>query len=264
MLGNLLREFQLLVALKLLFGAVVFSVFWARTRFWLPTYAHVLAAIGLIVGVYCVWDIPSDAPLSQHGPVPRFLFALIFPAMVYFFFVAYGGQRAAYRSKPKTAREIADLNEYLIYPVVYRSTLAEEAAWLPVVALLLVIVLLKAGDPIFFLIAVVVAVSVMYFGSKFLGVETVIYADRIESNSFSCKLTLQRSEVVGYRRHVEYSVTRDSIIVIDFFPIHDQFKKLQVRYVRSNPKKEPPELEKALATWMTGLKDLGGPILAHL
>ena len=32
-------------------GAVGFLTFWIRTRFWLPKYIHVLAAIGLIVAV---------------------------------------------------------------------------------------------------------------------------------------------------------------------------------------------------------------------
>lgn len=111
MLAKLFRGFQLLHALLLLIGAAGFFVFWARTRFWLPKYAHVLAAIGLIVGVWCVSNVPSDTPLGKQGPVARFLFALILPAMVYFFFVFYGGQKAAHRRKPKTAGEIADLIE---------------------------------------------------------------------------------------------------------------------------------------------------------
>jgi len=111
MLGNLFRGFQLLHAVLLLISAVGFFIFWARTRFWLPKYAHILAAIGLVVGVWCVSNVPSDAPLSKQGPVAKFLFALILPAMVYFFFVFYGGQKAAHRRKPKTAGEIADLVE---------------------------------------------------------------------------------------------------------------------------------------------------------
>jgi len=38
------------------------------------------------VRVVCL-HVPSDAPLSKQGPVAKFLFALILPAMVYFFFV---------------------------------------------------------------------------------------------------------------------------------------------------------------------------------
>jgi len=111
MFGDLFKGFQLLHALLLLIGAAGFFVFWARTRFWLPLYAHVLAAIGLIVGVWCVSSLPTDAPLAKQGYGTRLLFALLAPAMVYFFFVFYGGQMAARRRKPKTAEEIAGLIE---------------------------------------------------------------------------------------------------------------------------------------------------------
>jgi hypothetical protein len=46
---------------------------------------------------------------SPPGPAPGFLIALALPAMAYFFFVFYGGQRAAIRSRPKTANDIANL-----------------------------------------------------------------------------------------------------------------------------------------------------------
>jgi hypothetical protein len=111
MSGNLFKGFQLLHGVLLLISAVGFFIFWARTRFWLPKYAHVLAAIGLVVGVWCASNVPSDAPLSKYGPAAKFLFALIVPAMAYFFFVFYGGQKAAHRRKEKTAGEIADLIE---------------------------------------------------------------------------------------------------------------------------------------------------------
>jgi hypothetical protein len=108
-MGNHLRAIQLLHAGLLVVGAAGFFVFWVRTRFWMPQYAHILAAIGWIVGLWVVWSVPSDAPLGKEGSVTKFLFALILPAMVYFFFVFYGGQHAAYRHKPKTAGETADL-----------------------------------------------------------------------------------------------------------------------------------------------------------
>jgi len=71
--------------------------------------------------VWCASGVPSDAPLSKHGPLAKFLFALILPAMVYFFFVFYGGQKAAHKRKPKTSGEIADLierflNDTSLYP----------------------------------------------------------------------------------------------------------------------------------------------------
>jgi hypothetical protein len=109
MLRQLFGGFQLLHVVLLVLSAIGFFVFWARTRFWLPKYAHVLAAIGLAVGVWCVYSSSEDAPVNRHGSVAKFLFALTLPAMVYFFFVFYGGQRAAIRRKPKTASDIANL-----------------------------------------------------------------------------------------------------------------------------------------------------------
>jgi len=80
-------------------SAIGFFIFWARTRFWLPKYAHILAAIGLVVGLWCVSNTPNDAPINKGGPTARLLSALALPAMVYFFFVFYGGQQAAHRSR---------------------------------------------------------------------------------------------------------------------------------------------------------------------
>jgi len=108
---NLFRGFQLLHGVLLLISAVGFFIFWARTRFWLPKYAHVLAATGLVVGVWCASNVPKDAPLGKQSSMAKLLFALVLPAMVYFFFVFYGGQKAAHRRKPKAADEMADLIE---------------------------------------------------------------------------------------------------------------------------------------------------------
>jgi hypothetical protein len=103
--------FQFFHAVLLALSAVGFFIFWTRTRFWLPKYAHILGAIGLVVGVWCVSDPPADAPINKDGPMAKFLLALAVPAMVYFFFVFYGGQREAFKRKAKTAAEIADLIE---------------------------------------------------------------------------------------------------------------------------------------------------------
>jgi hypothetical protein len=113
-LGHLFRGFQLLHGVLAVLMAFGFFIFWARTRFWLPKYAHILAAIGLLVGVWCVSTTPEDAPINKAGSLGKFLFALAVPAMVYFFFVFYGGQRAAMKYKPKTATEIADLIERFV------------------------------------------------------------------------------------------------------------------------------------------------------
>ena len=99
MLGQFLRGFQLLHGVLLALSAVGFFIFWARTRFWLPKYAHVLAAIGLVVGVWCVSSVPDDAPVNKYGPTGKLLLALAVPTIVYFFFVFYGGQRAAFKSR---------------------------------------------------------------------------------------------------------------------------------------------------------------------
>ena len=66
-------------------------------------------AIALLVGVWCVSITPKDAPTNKAGTIGKALLALAVPAMVYFFFLFYGGQRAAFRRKPKTANESADL-----------------------------------------------------------------------------------------------------------------------------------------------------------
>lgn len=80
-------------------SAVGFFVFWRSARFWLPGYAHVLAFIGLLVGIWIASSVPANAPVSKEGPAAKFLLALAVPAIVYFFFVFYGGQRAAFRRR---------------------------------------------------------------------------------------------------------------------------------------------------------------------
>jgi hypothetical protein len=111
MFAHLFTGFQVLHGVLLGVAAVGFFSFWARTRFWLPQYAHILAAIGLAVGIWCVSSVTDDAPINKQGPVVKTLGALILPAMVYLFFVFYGGQQAAFRRKSKNATEIADIVE---------------------------------------------------------------------------------------------------------------------------------------------------------
>jgi hypothetical protein len=50
-------------------GAVGCRKFWAHTRFWLPRYIYVLAAIGLIVGVLTVWASPADSPIKRCSTI---------------------------------------------------------------------------------------------------------------------------------------------------------------------------------------------------
>jgi hypothetical protein len=99
------KGFQVLHAALLIVSSLAFFIFFVRTRFWLPKYAHVLAMIGLAVGIWCASITPAEAPVKKASPTARFLFPLVMPAMVYFFFVFYGGQRAAFNSRfPKPLR----------------------------------------------------------------------------------------------------------------------------------------------------------------
>jgi peptidoglycan/LPS O-acetylase OafA/YrhL len=84
--------------LLVVLGAIGFFRYWGRTRFWLPRYVHVLAAIGLAVGLACVAFMPPSAPIGkgQWAGLKKTLLVVSLPAVVYIFFVAYGGQRAAY------------------------------------------------------------------------------------------------------------------------------------------------------------------------
>jgi hypothetical protein len=61
--------------------------------------------MGLAAGIWCASITPADAPIKKASPIGRFLFPLEVPAMVYFFFVFYGGQHAAFSSRfPKALR----------------------------------------------------------------------------------------------------------------------------------------------------------------
>lgn len=96
MLWDVFRGLQILHWGLLILAAAGFFTFWARARFWFPKYVHFLAAIGLVIGLWCLSGVPDDAPINKQGPIVKTLFVLATPAMVYFFFVFYGGQRAAF------------------------------------------------------------------------------------------------------------------------------------------------------------------------
>lgn len=95
---ELLKAAQALHAILVILAAIAFFRFWVRTRFWFPRYAHYLALFGLVVGMSLLMMAPADAPISRDewGGLKKAGLALIFPGLVYFFFVFYGGQRAAY------------------------------------------------------------------------------------------------------------------------------------------------------------------------
>ena len=96
------RGLNILHALPLLLAALAFFRFWRRTRFWLPKYVHVLAALAFLVGFSVFSMAPPDAPLNKFGLASKILFTLMFPAIVYFFFIFYGGQSAAFRRSMAT------------------------------------------------------------------------------------------------------------------------------------------------------------------
>jgi len=101
---GVVNGFRFLEIILLILGAVGFLPFWARTRFWLPKYIHVLAAIGLVVGALSVWASPADAPIKRHGLIACVLLALVLPAMIYAYFILHAGQRVAFsRSLSKSA-----------------------------------------------------------------------------------------------------------------------------------------------------------------
>jgi hypothetical protein len=93
---NIFKAVYLLHAALLVIAAIGLFRFWRSTRFWLPKYVHVLAGIGFVVMLWVLSMAPADAPVNRWGPILRFLFALALPAIVYFFFIFYGGQRVAF------------------------------------------------------------------------------------------------------------------------------------------------------------------------
>lgn len=98
---HLFDGFNLIHAIFLLLAAAASFKFWVRIRFWFPRYIHVLAAIGFAVSIWVASALPTDAPASKAGPVGRILIALALPAIIYFFFIVYGGPRAAFYSSSR-------------------------------------------------------------------------------------------------------------------------------------------------------------------
>lgn len=102
MIEGLFKGLRILSAVLFIFVAIASFAFWRRTRFWLPKYAHLLAAIGGAVGLWCLASAPADAPIGKQGPIANLLFVLLLPAIIYLLFVLYGGQRAAYERQVGT------------------------------------------------------------------------------------------------------------------------------------------------------------------
>jgi len=105
MIQDLFQGFQIVHGILVLLVAIAFFRFWARTRFWFPRYVHYLAALALLVGMILLSIMPEDAPINEKGPLAKVLLAAAFPALVYFFFIFYGGQQAAFESQLGTEIE---------------------------------------------------------------------------------------------------------------------------------------------------------------
>src|SRR4051794_36560867 len=99
MLWQVLQGLKILHWALLALAALGFFMFCVRTRFWLPKYVHLLAAIGLAIGLWCLSTTTDDAPINKEGPLAKLLLVFALPAIVYFFFVFYGGQRVAFERR---------------------------------------------------------------------------------------------------------------------------------------------------------------------
>ena len=98
MIQDLVRFIHVFHGIVLSIAAVGFFALWYRTRFWLPRYVHVLAVVGLGVGIALIYLMPADAPINkQLGIWGNIVLLAICPLLVYLVFVFYGGQAAAYR-----------------------------------------------------------------------------------------------------------------------------------------------------------------------
>jgi hypothetical protein len=82
-------------------GGLVFICLWYRTRFWIPAYIHIMAAIAFIIGIWISKTAPDNAPAKQDMFLD-ILIILFFPAVVYIFFIINGGQYEAFARRKKS------------------------------------------------------------------------------------------------------------------------------------------------------------------
>ncbi len=99
MIESILKIVEGLHGLIIIISALGFFLFWFRTRLWLPRYVHIMAILSFLLGLGMLHMVPSDAPIYKDaGWFALPFIILLFPAMVYFFFIFYGGQSAAYEN----------------------------------------------------------------------------------------------------------------------------------------------------------------------
>jgi hypothetical protein len=80
---------QALLAPLIIVGGLTSLYMWWRTGFWAPTYIHVIASIGALVGLLLAWMAFSfDHPMKER----HIWLVVIFPAIAYLAFGFYGRQ----------------------------------------------------------------------------------------------------------------------------------------------------------------------------
>ena len=89
-----------------LWGALAFVsltdlLLWRKYGFWVPRYVHVLAAgaLALILWLNWMWVRAGGEFTTRRGIV-----IAIFPLLVYFIFVSYGGVKAAAAARDRKPR----------------------------------------------------------------------------------------------------------------------------------------------------------------
>jgi hypothetical protein len=92
--------------LLLVLAAAGYFAYWTRTHLWLPRYVHLLAGGAFLLGLGMLPMIAPEAPINREPLVwvKKGALVAIFPALVYFFFIFYGGQRAAFERLRLCAR----------------------------------------------------------------------------------------------------------------------------------------------------------------
>ena len=110
---EVIKGFQLIHGLLFLIVGVFNLWFWSRRRFWVPKYVHVIAAISFVIAFLLGWMAYSLDHISNPQRAIRIwiLITILFPTIVYFVFVFYGGVEAAYRNRFPHNKDVQGSNE---------------------------------------------------------------------------------------------------------------------------------------------------------